>query len=210
MGEELAAIARGEGQFRSDGHRAMEVAKLEKRLLREQRSAAAYYSHAWNEETDLMREQRNEIERIRNRIPDLERNRKRLEEDLATESRRVKDHSPDRLTREKATIQQMAEELEGAGYGADILRADGPSAFAAIEVMSQNGLLGFRGPIVNSLESQPMRILFLAANPVATSHLDLEEELRSLESELRGVKYRVLDTVSQSGPTRDRRIQEMK
>jgi CHAT domain-containing protein len=32
--------------------------------------------------------------------------------------------------------------------------------------------------------------LFLAANPKTTSHLDLEEELRSLESELRGVKYR--------------------
>jgi hypothetical protein len=35
-----------------------------------------------------------------------------------------------------------------------------------------------------------MRILFLAANPAQTSHLDLEEELRSLEAELRGVKYR--------------------
>lgn len=37
---------------------------------------------------------------------------------------------------------------------------------------------------------QPMRILFLAANPATTSRLDLEEELHGLEAELRGVKYR--------------------
>jgi CHAT domain-containing protein len=35
-----------------------------------------------------------------------------------------------------------------------------------------------------------MRILFLAANPVATTRLDLEEELRSLERELDAVEYR--------------------
>ena len=39
-----------------------------------------------------------------------------------------------------------------------------------------------------------MRILFLAANPTHTTHLDLEEELRSLEQELRGVKLR--DSIS--------------
>ena len=35
-----------------------------------------------------------------------------------------------------------------------------------------------------------MKILFLAANPFQTSRLDLEEELRSLEQELRAVKFR--------------------
>jgi hypothetical protein len=35
-----------------------------------------------------------------------------------------------------------------------------------------------------------MRILFMAANPTTTTPLDLEEELRSVELELRGVKYR--------------------
>jgi CHAT domain-containing protein len=34
------------------------------------------------------------------------------------------------------------------------------------------------------------RILFLAANPLTTSRLDLEEELRSVEAELRGVRFR--------------------
>lgn len=35
-----------------------------------------------------------------------------------------------------------------------------------------------------------MRILFLAANPTSTTRLDLEEELRSLEQEIRGVRFR--------------------
>lgn len=39
-------------------------------------------------------------------------------------------------------------------------------------------------------EVRRMRILFLAANPTAMRPLDLEEELRSLEIELRGVKHR--------------------
>jgi hypothetical protein len=36
----------------------------------------------------------------------------------------------------------------------------------------------------------PVRILFLAANPLDTSHVDLEEELRGIEHELRAVKFR--------------------
>jgi len=39
-------------------------------------------------------------------------------------------------------------------------------------------------------EVREMRILFLAANPTTMSSLDLEEELRSLKSELRGSKFR--------------------
>jgi hypothetical protein len=43
---------------------------------------------------------------------------------------------------------------------------------------------------------KPMRILFMAANPFTTDRLDLEEELRSLELELRGVKHRDQITLS--------------
>ena len=39
-------------------------------------------------------------------------------------------------------------------------------------------------------EVPKMRILFLAANPSQTSYLDLEEELRGIEQQLRGVKFR--------------------
>ncbi len=42
---------------------------------------------------------------------------------------------------------------------------------------------------IDTIESS-VRILFLAANPEATSRLDLEEEIRSIESELRRVQFR--------------------
>lgn len=42
----------------------------------------------------------------------------------------------------------------------------------------------------NTASEIRMRILFMAANPSTTTPIDLEEELRSLELELRGVKYR--------------------
>jgi CHAT domain len=45
-------------------------------------------------------------------------------------------------------------------------------------------------PSPNVLDRGSVRILFLAANPMTTSPLDLEEELRSLELELRGTKFR--------------------
>jgi CHAT domain-containing protein len=40
------------------------------------------------------------------------------------------------------------------------------------------------------LNEKSLRILFLAANPTTTSRLDLEEELRSLDLELKGAKFR--------------------
>jgi competence protein ComEC len=43
-------------------------------------------------------------------------------------------------------------------------------------------------------DDEDIRILFLSANPSQTSRLDLEEELRSLEQELRGVRFR--DTIT--------------
>jgi CHAT domain-containing protein len=43
---------------------------------------------------------------------------------------------------------------------------------------------------VRAGRQKEMRILFLAANPTETSPLDLEEELRKLEAELRSVKFR--------------------
>lgn len=55
--------------------------------------------------------------------------------------------------------------------------------------VSANVLDGSRD-VERSNEGRQMKILFVAANPTTTDHLDLEEELRSLESELRGVKYR--------------------
>lgn len=38
--------------------------------------------------------------------------------------------------------------------------------------------------------SRKVVVLFLAANPLSTTHLDLEQELKDIQMELRGVKYR--------------------
>ena len=51
----------------------------------------------------------------------------------------------------------------------------------------ENAPLGRRH---DSIRQKTARILFLASNPETTSPLDIEEELRSLESELRGVHFR--------------------
>jgi len=53
-------------------------------------------------------------------------------------------------------------------------------------------LLAIREAKPGSRESdmESLRILFLAANPTTTSPLDLEEELRNLELELKGTKFR--------------------
>lgn len=40
-----------------------------------------------------------------------------------------------------------------------------------------------------------MKVLFLAANPLEAAHLDLELELRNLERELQGVRYRKFITL---------------
>jgi len=45
-------------------------------------------------------------------------------------------------------------------------------------------------PRSSQTEVESLRILFLAANPTTTSRLDLEEELRSLELELKGTDFR--------------------
>ena len=206
--EELATIARGERQFRSLAQQTLEMARIEKRLFRARQRLAAHMGVELkedrtgvnlneestdvdaNEEIDQIRRLRAEIEQLHDCIPSLERKRERLENDLRRETKALEDHLPEKLRREKQAIQRMAKKLEGHGYGPKILDTDQPLAFAAIEVMFRSKLLGIRGPSTPTLEAKPMRILFLAANPVATAHLDLEEELRSLEAELRGVRFR--------------------
>lgn len=60
------------------------------------------------------------------------------------------------------------------------------------EFLADQILSAFRAakPSADQSEKASLRILFLAANPTTTSPLDLEEELRSLELELRGTKFR--------------------
>lgn len=60
------------------------------------------------------------------------------------------------------------------------------------DFLAEQILLAFRQarPTPSASEMGSLRILFLAANPITTSHLDLEEELRGLQLEFRGTKRR--------------------
>jgi hypothetical protein len=186
--EELAAIARGDRQFGSSAHQTLETTKLERRLYRERQRLASYSVTILNDDADQVRRLRESIETLRRHVPRMEQKRQEIEAGIARENKTLEEYSPANLDKEEVEIQHMATELEQTGYGPEVLISSRPSAFAAIEVMAQNGLFGvsIRNPPVR----KTMRILFLAANPTATSPLDLEEELRSLENELRGVKYR--------------------
>jgi len=187
--EELAAIGDGTRHFHSIAEKEMEILKVDKKLFRERDRLAAYASSHGSEETGEMRRLRKQIEQLRLDESGLEKQRHQLEETCARAKRLVEDCQPENLRREAIAVQQLANELEAVGYGPEVLVATPPSVFAAIEVMSRDGKLGIHEP-ASRAGDRPMRILFLAANPMTTSPLDLEQELRSLDVELRGVEYR--------------------
>jgi hypothetical protein len=80
--------------------------------------------------------------------------------------------------------------------GALQLRHDGKISegsfveLAKAALSNLKSLASFRKGVDSMTEGAVMRILFLAANPSQTSPLDLEDELRGLEQELRMVKFR--------------------
>jgi hypothetical protein len=143
LAEELDNMVRRLGQFRSPEEQPQEMAKLSKRLFRERQRLDAYTKgEDLREETDRMRRLRTEIEQLRDRIPALELRKKQIEADLERENKAAERYSPHNLEREQAAIGQMAKELKAAGYGPEVLDAERPSVFAAIQVMFQRGLIG--------------------------------------------------------------------
>jgi hypothetical protein len=79
--------------------------------------------------------------------------------------------------------------LQKLGFGDEVLLAERPKASDVIRTLIKRQEIGARDPIYSSRGSE-VRILFLAANPQQTTQLDLEEELRAIENELRGVSHR--------------------
>jgi CHAT domain len=75
------------------------------------------------------------------------------------------------------------------GYSDSYLDSATRRSVVALRVMQDRELLG-SAKKVKERPGDGLKILFLAANPVDTDRLDLEEELRSIENELRAVKYR--------------------
>lgn len=159
-------------------------------LFKERQRLAAYGGAAIRDEIQEENELRKSLGKLKQIVPKLMGEQTRLESQVLQQKKILSENSPQRVQQVAREIELLREQLHGEGYGHDILRVRYPSAFSAIEVMVQKGLLGFRRPRATESPGKQMRILFLAANPTTTRPLDLEQELRSLEQELRAVRYR--------------------
>jgi hypothetical protein len=69
--------------------------------------------------------------------------------------------------------------LQQFGFGDDVLEAERPQSIAVVRTLMNLGHIGST-ETRSAMTQQRLKILFLAANPMATSRLDLEEELRTL------------------------------
>lgn len=114
----------------------------------------------------------------------------RLEEDLRCSNEYLATHTVEKLHSRAIEVSKREQSLRENGYDDVVLADSNPSAFSAIRSMYRRKLLGACEPPSTDRGKNTMRILFMAANPTTTSPLDLEEELRGLELELKGVKYR--------------------
>jgi hypothetical protein len=85
-------------------------------------------------------------------------------------------------------LERFTDDLLGRGYTAVYLRQDAPKAIDVVRLLKEKSEIGQN--IRNGSRGKDMsKILFLAANPMSTSRLDLEEELYRIDSELRAVKH---------------------
>jgi hypothetical protein len=86
-------------------------------------------------------------------------------------------------------VDALVRELISWGYPPDCLLEDKPNALFMIKRLIRNNEIG-RERAARAKGESSLKILFLAANPMDTSRLDLEEELSAIEAELRGVVHR--------------------
>jgi hypothetical protein len=94
-----------------------------------------------------------------------------------------------------AALAKWCADLRQIGYGDNVLLAPEPRALDVVRTLATHGLVGESTPTLR-LPMKPLKILFLAANPQQTTRLDLEEELRAIQVEIRGSRYR--DNISLS------------
>jgi CHAT domain len=90
------------------------------------------------------------------------------------------------LENRRVELAQLEEELSAAGFERDVLRSNDHRAISVVTTLKERNLIGTK----RTQKNGKMKILFFAANPMETSRLDLEEELRGIENELRAVKHR--------------------
>jgi CHAT domain len=93
------------------------------------------------------------------------------------------------LEAEQLRADEAYDTLRRSGYGDEVLRDANPSAIDVVKTLVERDRIGVLASRRTDTSSKRLKILFLAANPL-TPQLDLEEELRAIENELRGTLYR--------------------
>ncbi|NKJ71818.1 CHAT domain-containing protein [Rhizobium leguminosarum bv. viciae] len=88
-------------------------------------------------------------------------------------------------------VEESEKALVSRGYSPAYLDRDSPNAIAVVRLLLERGEIGAsRHGQSKARKNAMLKILFLAANPSNADRLDLEEEQRAIERELRAVKFR--------------------
>jgi hypothetical protein len=168
----------------------LETAQMEKRLGRVRQSIESKSAHISSAVKEAIRFLENAISRSKSELDSATRDRKNLETRISEAKSFLRSHNSDTLVEDERLLADLELSLRTRGYGDDVLTDSSPAAFSVIKVLQERKRLGVDGRVSHYGGPNTMRILFLAANPSQTSPLDLEEELRSLEQELRAVRFR--------------------
>ena len=112
LADELRSIENGTTTFRSTEHKILELKRLRKKLSRKEQSAADCSYHSINtRETRTMPSLERDLSQLKWRIPDLERKKKNLEQELADAKREIRVWSDKRLLSEENEIGRMEKAL---------------------------------------------------------------------------------------------------
>jgi hypothetical protein len=118
-----------------------------------------------------------------------------LHEKLGHARQTVSSVSDESLRIEEQEVAELYAEMKSRGFGDEVLKSYHPSAMDVVAALAKSRRLGVQN--IKQTRDMPFRILFLAANPVNTTPLDLEEEMRAVEKEIRGTRCR--DKITFSG-----------
>ncbi len=151
-----------------------------------------YFAHL-KDRLDLVKEQIQMKElttgQIRGKAQSIEREIDYLHRCRGGAEKAIAEFAKFDLPLERIRETETANHLRRLGYTNEFLTWENPRAMHTIKTMAAHGRIGFS--IRNRGDNMGRaKILFLAANPTQTTRLDLEEELRAIEIELRGTKYR--------------------
>lgn len=184
------AIHAGQQVFKSDGHREMVLAKLTARLARERKAVPDRLGRLKGRLGEQIHTLEKYVAGLQRQISEMQSKKLWLTKELQSAQEDLTENPAAELQALEIDVSKREQRLRERRYGDAVLSPTHPSTFTAIQTMAQQRLLGPESRSKAAQGNKPMRILFMAANPVTTSPLDLEEELRSVEMELRGVKYR--------------------